>query len=261
MDILPYNLLEKILLELAPDKKCIIDDFFKLKYVCKKWNNILNNLSFWNKFTNIIQIDYLTEIENDHQLKTKIYICKNLDIMYQKNIIESHVKSIIFNYYPFFYYCLEDIFGNIYNFSKIQYMEVSFRLLSMLYSKQYGEDLFYLFKKQMIGPIARGIDDKNRPFFAFKYINNAKNQLFWEIIYKNEYNEWTFMGDHNAYIGLLADNNRVLTEYSFNYILRLLFREPCGYIFNKKNIFDNEYTLYESDKLVNNISTVELYNY
>lgn len=260
MDTLPNYLLETILINLAPDNKGLIDDFLQLKMVCHLWNNILNHKNFWIRFCEINNYDYFDYINYDHKLQIKMQITGFIDIKYQQKILKRHLETTFLKYYPIFNN-FEIYFGNIYNFSKIQYIDVSFRLLSMLYTKEWGEDLFYNFKNKMNSYIARGLDDKNRPFIAFKYINNKKNKIIWEIIYRNEFNEWTYMGDHNSYIGLLANENRELGYDSYKYIDRLLLNKPCGYIFNKKDD-NNEYKLYESEKQINNnISTVQLYTY
>jgi len=133
----------------------------------------------------------------------------------------------------------------------------------MLYSVKYEYDFFEEFKNKMKSNIARGYDDKKRPFLAFKYINNYNKEIYTEIIYKNEFNEWTYMGDYNSYIGLLSHSNRELGHYSYDYIKKLILNKNCGYIFWKK--IDDDYSLYESsDYLIiddNHIPTVELFNH
>ena len=269
MDDLPIQLLENIIIDCFPSKECFVEEFINLKLVCKKWNNIINQKSFWLRLCSINEYDlvYILNLLKSKHSKNNYKYSLNAEICIQQNIIRYHTDLILYEYYDIFFEddfrYLIDFLGGTYKFSQIQYINVSWRLLSMLYSKIYEYDFFQEFKNNMTSNIARGLDDKNRPFIAFKYVNNYTRYIYTEIIYKNDFNEWTFMGVNNSYIGLLAKKNRELSHNSHDYILRMLLKQSCGYIFWKKNE-NQEYRLYESCKelVVNDsvIPTVELYN-
>lgn len=260
MEYLPDIIVENILFNLAPDGKCLIDDFIKLKLVCKRWNDIINHYSFWKRYcsTNyyfIKDICQLTDFEAQ-----KIKYKQFLKIKHQQEILKYHMEYIFYNQYNNInFVTMIIILGGVYNFSKLQYIDISWRLPSMLYSISLEYDFFDEFKKKMKGRIARGLDNKNRPFISFKYYDNHNDEYITEIIYRNNFNEWTYMGDMNkTYIGLQSHENRELSVNSYNYIERLLLNKPCGFIFYDKNQ-DNNYILYESYKSYNNINTVSLF--
>lgn len=253
IDYIPKTNLEKILIFVLNDILSDFDKLVNLKLVCKYWNYIINQRVFWEKFCisnnydihkiynynitdrkwdNNLGLIYLNKkYRHKFFLDSIIKYSQSLNNNFQINIYLYHLQNKIYNNYRIFnLFNFIDIIGGAEKFLHFQYIIVSSKLLDILYQPNI-DDLFLNFKNNMSTNIARGFDEKNRPYIALKYKNLKNNNLITEILFKNDFEEWTYMGDWNiGNIGLLSDKNRVLGVKSLNYLLRMLYNEPCGLI-------------------------------
>ena len=278
IEYIPINILEKILIYFLNDTLSDYDKLVDLKLVCKYWNYIVNQRVFWEKicisnnynihkiynyklkdrkWENNLGLIYVNDkYRNKFFLNSIIKYSQNLNINFQKNIYLYHLQNLIYKDYRIFnLFNFIDIIGGAEKFLKFQYVIVSSKLLDILYQPNI-DDLFLNFKNNMSTNIARGYDEKNRPYIALKYKNLKTNNLIIEIIFKNNFGEWTYMGDWNiGNIGLLSDRNRILGVKSLNYLLRMLYNEPCGLIkidFNE----DMSFNIHEIPPVYPNIVTL-----
>lgn len=184
-----------------------------------------------------------------------------LELKIQNMFIENHIRYNLLTFYPNEITSLFDA-TEFYSIPEIKDLNADF--LDNLMGDRFDE-----FESHITSGIMRGFDTKKRPFLTFKYLDILNKITIVETIFfkyniicnPKKKNRWTFTGRYNlTYIGLLADDNRVLGETSFNYIKKLIKGENCQVIFPKYNMETNKIVIYKTTHQENMVYLTNIFN-
>lgn len=244
MEKLPDEILIEIFSFLLPLKYCNIHNILNCQKVCKKWKRIVNDIEIRNRYLNNIlggniNILYYKDYYNDlhllYELDCHHNIFKQFNIFFLEILTFDYIKKL-----PICYFknskCLDNMCSHecyINNHNLKDYVS------------------------NINSGIFRGIDDKGRHYILLFYKNLSTNEILYEFLYHkkliNNYNMVSYSGVYNkSYIGMCTNisnnlyyyyqNYREIGYESYNYLIRLLNKMPCGIM--KYNPDTDEY--YES---------------
>ena len=239
MESLPPEINILIFSYLLPDKSCDINSFRNYFLVCKKFYNLLHTIDLKIIFSKSLNLYYnLTRFCNDNQYRT--------------NIINDYNNLILYSYHKYIINKYEDELIETIGLNNLLNLPVcKFNKSKCIDNKCYLNDTKCYYnnhnlKNFITNPIMRGIDDLGNTYIVFLYKNIDNNKYNYEFIYNkivNNTNIVTYSGIYNnTYIGMLSDNkilnidiplneyiyNRELTQYSYDYIKRLINNDICS---------------------------------
>ena len=184
-----------------------------------------------------------------------------LELRIQNMFLQNHIRYSLLTFYPNEITCLFSV-AEFFSIPVIKNLNADF--LDNLMGDRFNE-----FESFITSGIMRGFDTKNRPFLTFKYRDILNNRIIVETIFfkyniicnPSKKSRWTFTGRYNlTYIGLLADNNRVLGKDSFEYIKRLIQGDNCQVIFPEYNTETNEIVTYTTTYPETKVYLTNLFN-
>jgi hypothetical protein len=238
--------------------------FIKYKYSSIGIFNKKNMIYYRNDY----EEDYQEDIDSDgetifihipHNLHSGIHtipksLTNEIDCATQHTFMENIIRFSLLTFYP---NKITNLLTPLefYNIPELKYLKAEY-LDNLMGNLQDG------FERMITSRMMRGFDSSGRPFLVFKYKDTINDKIIVETIYfkynlicnPQKKHGWTFMGRYNStYIGLLADTDRQLTDYSWDYINNLIMGGNCQVIFPQFE--DNKITIM---KTLKNHSVVRL---
>ncbi len=268
-----HELLLKIFTFMIPEESCDFKELLKLRLVCQKWKELIDNPYIWIEYSR--RIELYPYLHKKYQIKYNLskFINKKYHTTINPNnkLIESVFNSKkILNYdtyhkiiYVYSSKLINAIGHN--NLINAPVIKIDDLCLDQVCGSYCINNNHFLHQK-IKAPIMRGVDNTGRPFILFTYKNLNSDQLIYEFIYNNfthhyinniPRNLWTYSGQTPyTYIGNLSykklwydiatnsfteNLDRKMLNKSYNYIKRLVDGDDCGipeYVMKYDNYFE-----------------------
>lgn len=229
--MLPYEVLENILILAAPMFDLNLKGYFKNAFICKKFYKIMSSTYFSKKI--------LRKYSLKSSFNKKFYNTKNAHPLVFRNVAYEFIFNIFKNYLlnglgPQIIKSLGG-FESYFNLPIIT--NVHSDCIDNLCGSECAFRYHYLYA-DVTAPISRGEDSMGRQFILFFY-KNENNDIFYEFIYNNKKprnTNITFSGINlSTFIGNLSVNYkntesamyRELKNRSYSYIEKLIAGNAC----------------------------------
>jgi hypothetical protein len=234
--MLPYEVLERILIFAAPMFDLNLKGYFRNAFICKKFYKIMTSTYFTKKILNKYSIE--------NSFYRKFYNTKKAHPLVFRNVVYEFISNIFKNYLmnglgP----QLIKSVGGFDAYFKIPIIKnIHANCIDNLCGSNCAFRYHYLYE-EVTTPISRGEDSSGRQFILFFY-KTEKNEIFYEFIYNNRKPRdinITFSGiGINTFIGNLSVNYkntasamyRQLKNKSYLYIEKLITGNACETIYD-----------------------------
>jgi hypothetical protein len=243
---LPDELILNIITHSFPYETMDFRTFFNMRYVCKRFYNIVHTNFFIDKLIKCICSSLKERIKKTFVNLDKVEFNFFSRLMYEYifNLIKNHLIVTYGNN-------LVKVIGGVDAFMKLPSIYVDSTCIENLCG---GECVttFHSIINFIDSPIVKGVDDKERPFVLFIYQNTTTKKFFFEFVYKNSkpsHLNMTYSGiNFDTYIGNKSTNYtcrysttyRPLNYKSYDYIERLVKGKDVGAVSYKHNLSEAE---------------------